>query len=125
MEVAKAKGLWVDPALGRCTFAEWTDQWATTLVDLRPSTRDRDLRIVRNHLVPHFGAMQLVRITRGTVVGFISQMLSSGDHASATVRKVGQVLNKVLKSAVEAGLIARSPCEGVRSRPRVDVKWPS
>jgi len=114
IEVAKARSLWIDPALGRCTFEEWTEQWATTLVDLRPSTRDRDLRIVRNHLVPHFGAMPLVRITRGTVIGFISEMLASGDHAPATVRKVGQVLNKVLKSAVEAGLIARSPCEGVR-----------
>lgn len=113
-EIAKARGEWIDPTLGRCTFAEWAEQWQTTLVDLRPATRDRDLRILRVHLVPHFGAMPLAKITRGTVVGFVSGMLGGGDHAPATVRKIGQVLNKVLKAAVDASLIAKSPCDGVR-----------
>ena len=45
---------------------------------------------------------------------FIADMLATGDHAPSTVRKVGQILAKVMRSAVDAGLIAPSPCDGVR-----------
>lgn len=41
-------------------------------------------------------------------------MLATGAHSPATVRKVGQILSKIMRGAVEAGLIARSPCEGLR-----------
>lgn len=114
MEVSKERGEWVDPALGRCTFATWAEEWAATVVDLRPSTRDRDLRAVRVHLVPCFGEVPLAKITNPMVKRFIADMLAAGDHAPSTVRKVGQVLAKVMRSAVDAGLIVRSPCDGVR-----------
>ena len=113
---ADVEGLreWVDPAIGQCTFARWVDEWAVTIVDLRPSTRDRDLRAVRVHLLPYFGDVPLARITNLMVRRFIADILETGKHAPATVRKVGQILAKVMRSSVEAGLIARSPCDGVR-----------
>ena len=114
MEVSKARGEWVDPVLGRCTFATWAEEWAATVVDLRPSTRDRDIRAVRVHLVPCFGEVPLAKITNPMVKRFIAEMLATGDHAPSTVRKVSQVLAKVMRSAVDAGLIVRSPCDGVR-----------
>src|SRR5688572_29970604 len=63
VETSKARGEWVDPALGRRTFASWAEEWATTIVDLRPSTLDRDVRAVRTHLIPRFGEVPLARIT--------------------------------------------------------------
>lgn len=114
MQVSKARGEWVDPALGRCTFAVWVEEWAATIVDVRPATRDRDLRAVRVHLVPQFGNVALARVTNSMVRTFIADMLGRGDHSPATVRKVGQIMAKVMRGAVEAGLIARSPCDGVR-----------
>lgn len=114
MEVAKARGAWVDPALGRATFATWAAEWSATVVDVRPSTRDRDLRAVRVHLVPHFGDVPLAKITNPMVKRFLADMLLTGDHSPATVRKVGQILAKMMRSAVDAGLLARSPCDGVR-----------
>lgn len=113
MEVSKARGEWIDPDLGRCTFAQWAEEWATTLVDLRPSTRDRDQRAVRVHLVPVFGDVPIAKITGLMVRRFIAEMVETGDRAPATVRKVGQVLSKVMRSSVDAGLIRRSPCDGV------------
>jgi len=114
IEVSKARGEWVDPALGRCTFAVWVEEWLATIVDVRPATRDRDLRAVRVHLVPRFGNVALARITNSMVRTFIADMLGTGDHSPATVRKVGQILAKIMRGAVDAGLIARSPCDGVR-----------
>src|SRR4051794_9927555 len=55
VEVSKTKGDWVDPALGRRTFGSWVAEWQTSLVSLRPSTLDRDERLVRVHLLPRFG----------------------------------------------------------------------
>lgn len=114
IEMSKARGEWVDPMLGRCTFAAWVDQWAPSLVDLRPATKDRDLRAVRVHLIPYFGDVPLAKITNLMVHRFIADMLAADEHSPSTVRKVGQILAKVMRSAVQAGLIARSPCDGVR-----------
>ncbi len=114
MQTSRARGEWVDPALGRRTFASWVEEWAATIVDLRPATRDRDLRAVRVHLLPRFGDIPLARITNLMVRRFIADMLETGRHEPATVRKVGQILAKVMRSSVDAGLIARSPCDGVR-----------
>lgn len=113
-ELSKARGEWIDPALGRCTFAAWVEEWSSTIVDLRPSTRDRDLRAIRVHLIPVFGDVPLAKITNPMVRRFIADMLAAGTHSPATVRKVGQILTKVMRGAVEAGLIPRSPCEGLR-----------
>ena len=114
IEVSKARGEWVDPSLGKRTFASWTEEWSGAIVDLRPSTLQRDLGIVRVHLLPRFGSVPLSRITNPMVRTFVADMLGTGHHSPATVRKMGQVLTKVMRGAVEAGLIARSPCEGMR-----------
>ncbi len=114
MEVAKGRGEWIDPRLGRTTFGEWTEEWQRTIVDLRDSTLSRDLGMVRNHLLPHFGRTPLAAITTTDVRSLVAQLQASGQHSPATVRKIGQVLAKIMASAVEGGLIGRSPCTGVR-----------
>ena len=114
IEVSKGRGEWLDPALGRQTFAAWVGEWAGTTVDLRASTLERDASIVRNHLLPRFGPMPLAKITSTEVRTFVAEMLAASTHSPATVRKVGQILAKVMSSAVDAGLIGRSPCTGVR-----------
>ncbi len=111
--VSKAAGDWIDPDLGKRTFASWAEEWSAGIVDLRPSTLDRDRRIVRCHLLPRFGPVPLGRITNPMVRTFIADLLAAGKLAPATVRKIGQVLTTVLRGAVEAGLISRSPCEGL------------
>lgn len=112
--VSTARGEWVDPMLGRMTFAEWTERWASTIVDLRPSTVARDLGMVRTHLIPAFGPVPLAKLTTVDVAGWIAAQTSAGRLASATVRKAGQILAKIMKSAVDSGLIVRSPCTSVK-----------
>lgn len=114
VEVSKASGEWIDPRLGRVTFAEWADRWSSTVVDLRASTLERDLGLVRNHLVPAFGAVPLAKLTTTDVKAWIARANGAGQHSPATVRKAGQVLAKMMAAAVAEGLIARSPCEAVK-----------
>ena len=59
VEHAKSRGTWVDPTLGRITFAAWLDQWWATTTNLRESTRARDEASLRVHAIPRFGRMPL------------------------------------------------------------------
>lgn len=88
------RGEWVDPALGRCTFARWADQWAATVVDLRPATKDRDLGAVRVHLVPYFGDVPLARITNLMVRKFVAEMLETDKPAPATVPRQSGLIGR-------------------------------
>lgn len=45
---ALQRGDWLDPRLGKLTFAEWAGEWERTTVDLRPTTLDLYLYILRN-----------------------------------------------------------------------------
>src|SRR5687767_8423263 len=61
-ETAKAKGEWLDPRLGLVTFEVWATEWLDSQVQLRATTRDRERRAVRNHLLPTFGKLKLATI---------------------------------------------------------------
>jgi integrase len=111
-ENAKARGTWIDPELGRTTFASWLERWWATTTDLRPSTRARNEASLRNHALPRFGELPLAAITQLEVRGWVAD-LTAKSLAPATVVKAYQVFSKVMGAAVDAGLIAQSPCRRV------------
>src|SRR6266511_256681 len=82
----------------------------TSTEEVRPSSRARDESYYRNHIAPCFGDLQLASIDHLTVREWIAELNDLG-LAPATVRKAHQVLSKMLRAAVDAGLIASSPCE--------------
>ncbi len=116
MESAKLRGEWVDPALGRRTFGSYADEWLSTAAHLKLKTRAGYESLLRRHLLPEFGDAPLVRITTPHVRSFIAGLSTSG-LSSSRVRQAYQLLSMVMKSAVESGLLARSPCIGVKIQP--------
>ncbi|MGH9014880.1 MAG: tyrosine-type recombinase/integrase [Acidimicrobiia bacterium] len=112
------RGEWRDPAGGRRLLRDWIEEWWETTVNLRPSSRARDGSYIRNHVLPAFGHLPLARISQLAVRAWVAEL----DHrglAPATVHKAYQSLSKILQAAVDAGLIARSPCENV-PLPRIE-----
>lgn len=61
IEHSKLRGEWRDPALGRTTFAEWTDRVERSRVNRRPSTRARDATLLRTRVLATFGNQQVPR----------------------------------------------------------------
>jgi integrase len=112
MENSKLRGTWTDPALGRVLFRDWLAEWWTTTTNLRPSTRARDEMLLRRYALPHFGDLALVAISQRDVRAWVAD-LSAGPLAPATVQKAYQLLGKVLGAAVDAGMLAQSPCRRV------------
>jgi integrase len=111
-EMAKARGTWTDPSLGRVLFRDWLGEWWATTTNLRASTRERDESLLRRLALPRFGDAPLAAISQRDVRAWVAE-LSAGPLAPATVQKAYQLLGKVMGAAVDAGMLAQSPCRRV------------
>jgi hypothetical protein len=109
-ETDMGRGDWHDPRLGKVPFGEWADQWlAIKTPHLQDSTADLYRYLLRCHVVPRFGLVPVGRITTVEIGKWLADL--HGTHLSPnTVAKAYRVLKGVMGAAVDAGLIARSPC---------------
>jgi integrase len=108
-----SRGDWFDPRRAQVLFGDWADTWKKNVVDLRPSTFARDEGYLNRYILPVFGEMPLGDISVGLIRTWVSELNASG-LAPATVVKAGQILSKVLRSAVEEGIISTNPTSSVR-----------
>jgi integrase len=112
IENRKLKGTWTDPAHGRVRFRDWLAEWWATTTNLRRTTSVRDETYLRLYVLPRFGDLPLATIGQRDVRAWIAD-LTARDLAPATVVKAYHLLGKVLAGAVDAGMIAQSPCRRV------------
>ncbi len=128
---------WFDPDESRVRFKDWAETWKTTLVDLRPSTKVRDLDYLERDLLPTFGDLTLGEIDFIAVQKWVSRLTSKGpipwwDIAeqpertsrplgAATTVKAYLILSKIMAAAVRAGKRKTNPSTGVKL-PSVEVK---
>ena len=61
METQIRRGSWIDPWGGHVGFVEWAEEWKSTIVDLRPSTKARDVGYLERYVLPRFGTLELGR----------------------------------------------------------------
>ena len=114
VEADKQRGTFVDPQLSRVRFEDWAAEWwETSTSHLKPRTREGYLSLLRRHLVPTFGRYPLQAITPPQVKSFITALDRQGMSASRQ-RQTYRLLSMILKAAVEAGCLGRSPCIGVK-----------
>ena len=111
------RGDWIDPKLGRMTFREWEERWETTIVHLRPRTRELNVGVARNYLLPRFGDWRLARITTSDVKAMLSEELAANRLSHSAIRRHVLVLRSILNAAIEDGRITRNPCRGVKLPP--------
>ena len=69
-------------------------------------------RIVRNHLLPHFGEAPINSIDRQAVSKFLGSLARKG-VAEGTIANIRQTLSMVLIKAARSGAILRNPADGV------------
>ena len=109
-ETDQNRGEWHDPRLGDVPFREWADRWMVTKAPtLGPATQDLYRYLLRKHVVPRFGSMAVGRITGAEVQAWLANMHRS-ELSPNTVAKAYRCLSGAMDGAVDAGLIARSPC---------------
>jgi integrase len=120
VETAKVTGTYVDISAGRRTFGEYADQWLAGHT-VRQSTRDTYGAHLRNSILPRFDRKPLSSVLRSDVMAWVKERADAGS-APSTIRTAYKVLSMVFRSAVDDGLIAKSPCYRITNLPKVPRK---
>ena len=100
------RGEWVDPALGKVRFDEWTERVMAGRAHLRDSAKARDQAALASLVLPWFGTVALNGIAPDDVRTWVSECTAAG-YAPSTVSKAYQLLSIVMAAAVNDGLIVR------------------
>jgi len=107
--VSLEKGVYTPP--GRLTLAEHLNNWLEGYVKTNCSLRTQDgyESIVRNHLIPALGHVQLKQLHPQLIQGYYGKACER--LSARTVAKHHRLLSQALKYAVRQGYLSRNPCD--------------
>ena len=114
---------WADA--DRITLQEWLEDWLETTARPRVTlaTYEGYRAMVRGHIVPILGSLQLVKAQAFHVRKLLAEVAKK--YSLRTGQYVHTVLNMALKQALQDGLIKANPCAAVKrpvpKRKRVTV----
>ncbi|MEU1083683.1 tyrosine-type recombinase/integrase [Streptomyces sp. NPDC005908] len=102
------RGDWHDPDAGRVPFESYADAW---IKEREVTTRTRQLyaSLLRHHLAPTFGSVDVADISPPLVRRWRADKLAAGTGPT-TVAKAYALLRAILGTAVADQMIRRNPC---------------
>lgn len=107
-----SRGIHVDPRAGKITYEKWAERYFAGALHKRATTLARDKVVNEKHFIPTIGKRALSSLTPLDIRQLVEAM---AEHlAPTTVRTDYGVLRAILSAAVEADLLAVTPCRGVR-----------
>jgi integrase len=106
-----ANGTFIDPKHGQITVKEFAERWFTTVIDIRPSTKDR-VGLALKHVNAEFGNLPLSGVTHQHITTWVAASIKH--YAPASIRKNAFTLRRIMEAAVHEGLIKSNPMTGVR-----------
>jgi len=109
MQVAKVRGVWIDPSLGRQSFSDYAQSWVLGRGHVVPGTLIKEKGHIANHLLPAFGSRQLSSIQSADVRAWIATM----ECKPGTIAAMFGTLRGIMGTASRDGVIGRNPCDGV------------
>jgi integrase len=107
IEADLTRGDWTDPDAGAVNFEEYALRWIAER-GLAPTTDELYRRLLRLHLLPVFGPLDLDEITSGRVRAWRVERLEA--TGATTVAKSYRLLKAVMETAADDELIRRNPC---------------
>ena len=104
-------GTYVDPVRARMTIGEWADRWLATKGNIKETTRFGYEALLRTHILPAWGDVQLAAITHERVAAWVAALRT--ELSASWTRQAHGVLSQMLSLAVRDGRLARNPANGV------------
>jgi len=98
---------WVDPDAGKVNFEAYALKWVDER-GLSATTDELYRRLLRLHLLPAFGSMNLDEITSPGVRTWRAERLQT--TGATTVAKSYRLLKAIMETATDDELIRRNPC---------------
>lgn len=112
VESTKHTGAYIDPhAARRIKFGSYAAQWVESH-NVELTTRARDLSLLKNHVVAHWGSAPLAAIDHSSVQKWVATL--SRRLSPSTVGECHRLFSAVLKAAGRDRLIAINPAKDVR-----------
>jgi integrase len=109
-ESEMTRGEWTDPERAKVTVEQYAEQWIRERPGLRPRTVELYRWLLRKHIAPRLGGVELGRLTTALVRRWRTELLESGVSESMTA-KAYRLLRAVLNTAAsEDQLIRTNPC---------------
>jgi integrase len=102
-------GDWLDPDAGKVLLADFGASWIAERPNLRPKTVQTYEGLLRIHIVPILGGIEVAQVKERTVRRWRKELLDA-DVGPVTVAKAYRLLKAILNTAVDDGLIKRNPC---------------
>jgi len=101
----------------KITLKEYLTQWIdTSNVHLRDKTLRQYKGVIKNHIIPYLGSVQLKELNLARIERHYAELRNNG-LSSRSTKLVHSVLHKALKKAVRYNLIIANPATGA-SLPR-------
>ncbi|MFJ4186227.1 tyrosine-type recombinase/integrase [Kitasatospora sp. NPDC089509] len=118
MEEKLGNGTYRDPSAGRTKFAEIAEEWFTSKLNAKRSTRTRYRIALDTYVLLKWGTTSVARIQFDGIAkwlgGILADSVANGEALSASsIRKIHVVLKGVLDYAVRARRIAYNPAIGI------------
>ncbi len=104
------RGSWIDPRDGRVTFEEYSTRWLEERASIRPRTRELYEGLLRLHIVPSFGQVELGAVTASSVRQWHAKLTRAGSPGDVTIAKCYRLLKSIFATAVADDLIPKNPC---------------
>ena len=98
---------WIDPDLGRISFARYADLWLAQRTDIRARTREQYAWLIDNKLQPAFGHRELAKITPVHVRSWYADVAARTPGAA---RSAYRLLKAIFNTAILDDLIVKNPC---------------
>ena len=109
-QAAVERGHWVNPHSGQATLREYSETWLAQRPSLRPRTQELYSSLLRRHLLPVLGDVELAKITPAKVRSWHSKLVMADHPGPSTVAKAYRLLHAILQTAVQDELIPKNPC---------------
>ena len=111
VEADLARGAWVDPRAGRVTLAEYSRRWLALRTDLRPGTRELYASLLKLHIRPVLGTVEIARITPSMVRSWYAELSGDDGPGRATAARCYRLLRTIMNTAVTDELMVKNPCQ--------------
>jgi integrase len=109
METAIARGTWLDPDAGRVPLGDYVAKWIAERPGLAPRTVGKHEDLLRLHIRPVLGSVDLVDVTPARVRAWRAGLLEAGT-GPPTVVAAYRLLRAAMTTAVDDELVRRNPC---------------
>jgi integrase len=101
------------PVRSRVAFRTFATDWQAHVIPMyKQSTQKNHRHILGKHLLPRFGDLALVEVTRQEIQGYVSHLHQAG-YAPKTIDHIHDVLSALLRTAVKWGHVPENPAQGV------------